>query len=108
VRIATTRRARPGCRFPVGILHGTSGARGEAGKIGAGAGVGAIIGGGGTVAATTGKDVELQPGTALRMTRYLLLPTSFIAPFAAAIVFSTSRSVCAPERNHASNCDGGG
>jgi len=98
--------------------------RGEAGKIGAGAGVGAIIGGilggvkgalagiliggGGTVAATTGKDVELQPGTVLRMTRYLLLATSFIVPFAAAIVFSTSRSVCAPERNHASNCDGGG
>jgi hypothetical protein len=134
-------------------LHGTSGVRGEAGKIGAGAGVGAIIGGilggvkgalagiliggGGTVAATTGKDVELQPGTVLRMrfdaplvvrqgpgTRdqglgigdrgsgadfpYSLLATSFIAPFAAAIVFSTSRSVCAPERNHASNCDGGG
>jgi len=61
----------------------SEGVRGEAGKIGAGAGVGAIIGGilggvkgalagiliggGGTVAATTGKDVELQPGTVLRM-----------------------------------------
>ncbi len=61
----------------------SEGVRGEVGKIGAGAGVGAIIGGilggvkgalagiliggGGTVAATTGKDVELQPGTVLRM-----------------------------------------
>jgi hypothetical protein len=61
----------------------SEGIRGEAGKIGAGAGVGAIIGGilggvkgalagiiiggGGTVAATTGKDVELLPGTVLRM-----------------------------------------
>ncbi len=61
----------------------SEGVRGEVGKIGAGAGVGAIIGGilggvkgalagiliggGGTVAATTGKDVELQPGTLLRM-----------------------------------------
>ena len=34
--------------------------------------------------------------------------TSFIAPFAAAIVFFTSRSLWAAERNHASNCDGGG
>ena len=34
--------------------------------------------------------------------------TSFIAPFAASIVFFTSRSVCAAEKNHASNCDGGG
>ncbi len=71
-------------------IHGTvdqvlqsEGIRGEAGTIGAGAGIGAIIGGilggvkgalagiliggGGTVAATTGKDVELQPGTVLRM-----------------------------------------
>ncbi len=61
----------------------SEGMRGEVAKIGAGAGVGAIIGGilggvkgalagvliggGGTVAATTGKDVELQPGTVLRM-----------------------------------------
>ncbi len=61
----------------------SEGVRGEVGKIGAGAGVGAIIGGilggvkgalagiliggGGTVAATTGKDVELEPGTVLRM-----------------------------------------
>ncbi|MBI4486201.1 MAG: hypothetical protein HY655_09345, partial [Acidobacteria bacterium] len=52
-------------------------------RIGAGAGVGAIIGGilggfkgalagiligaGGTIAATEGKDVELPPGTALRV-----------------------------------------
>lgn len=61
----------------------SEGIRGDATKIGAGAGVGAIIGGilggvkgalagiliggGGTVAATTGKDVELEPGTVLRM-----------------------------------------
>jgi hypothetical protein len=61
----------------------SEGVRGEAGRIGAGAGVGAIIGGilggakgalagiiiggGGTVAATPGKDVELQPGTVVRM-----------------------------------------
>lgn len=62
----------------------SEGVRGEVGKIGAGAGVGAIIGGilggvkgalagiliggGGTVLATPGKDVELQPGTVLRLT----------------------------------------
>jgi hypothetical protein len=61
----------------------SSGIRGEAGKIGAGAGVGAIIGGilggfkgalagiliggGGTIAATEGKDVELPAGTVLRL-----------------------------------------
>ena len=61
----------------------SEGIRGEAGKIGAGAGVGAIIGGilggfkgamagiliggGGTIAATEGKDVELPAGTVLRL-----------------------------------------
>lgn len=61
----------------------SEGVRGEAGKIGTGAGVGAIIGGilggfkgalagiliggGGTVAATEGKDVELPTGTILRV-----------------------------------------
>jgi hypothetical protein len=61
----------------------SEGIRGEAGKIGAGAGVGAIIGGilggvkgaligiliggGGTIAATEGKDVTLPPGTVLRI-----------------------------------------
>jgi len=61
----------------------SEGIKGEAGKIGAGAGVGAIlgailggakgalagilIGGGGTIAATEGKDVELAPGTVLRV-----------------------------------------
>jgi hypothetical protein len=61
----------------------SEGIRGDAGKIGAGAGVGAVIGailggakgalagiligGGGTVAATEGKDVELQPGTVFRV-----------------------------------------
>jgi hypothetical protein len=61
----------------------SEGVRGEAGKIGAGAGVGAIIGGilggvkgalagiliggGGTIAATEGKDVELPAGTVLRV-----------------------------------------
>jgi hypothetical protein len=61
----------------------SEGVRGEAGKIGAGAGVGMIIGGilggvkgalagiliggGGTIAATEGKDVELAAGTVLRV-----------------------------------------
>jgi len=61
----------------------SEGVRGEAGKIGAGAGVGAIIGGilggfkgalagiliggGGVVAATEGTEVDLPPGTVLRV-----------------------------------------
>jgi hypothetical protein len=61
----------------------SEGIKGETGKIGAGAGVGAIIGGilggfkgalagiliggGGTIAATEGKDVDLPPGTVLRV-----------------------------------------
>ncbi len=61
----------------------SEGIRGEAGRIGAGAGVGAIIGGilggfkgvlagiliggGGTIAATEGKDVTLPAGTVLRL-----------------------------------------
>ena len=61
----------------------SEGVKGEVGKIGAGAGVGAIIGGilggfkgaiagiliggGGTIAATEGKDVELAAGTVLRV-----------------------------------------
>jgi hypothetical protein len=61
----------------------SEGIRGEAGRIGAGAGVGAIIGGilggvkgallgvliggGGTIAATEGKDVHLPQGTILRV-----------------------------------------
>jgi hypothetical protein len=61
----------------------SSGMKGEAGRIGAGAGVGAIIGGilggakgallgvliggGGTIAATEGKDVTLDAGTVLRV-----------------------------------------
>src|SRR5262245_16835573 len=61
----------------------SEGVKGEAGRIGAGAGVGAIIGGilggvkgavagiliggGGTIAATEGKDVELAAGTVLRV-----------------------------------------
>ncbi len=61
----------------------SEGIKGEAGKIGAGAGIGAIIGGilggakgaiagiliggGGTVMATEGKDVELPAGTVLRV-----------------------------------------
>jgi hypothetical protein len=61
----------------------SEGIKGEVAKIGAGAGVGAIlggiiggakgaligilIGGGGTIAATEGKDVTLQPGTVLRV-----------------------------------------
>ena len=91
---------------------------------------GILIGGGGTIAATEGKEVELPQGTVLRVrvdspatsTRRarlrqgrsegpplrVRLATSFIAPRAAAIVLVTSRSVCAADRNHASNCDGGG
>jgi len=62
----------------------SEGYKGDATKIGAGAGVGAIIGGilggakgalagiliggGGTIAATEGKDVHLPPGTVLRVT----------------------------------------
>jgi len=61
----------------------SEGIKGEAGKIGAGSAVGAIIGGilggtkgavlgvliggGGTIAATEGKDVTLPPGTVLRV-----------------------------------------
>jgi hypothetical protein len=61
----------------------SEGIKGEVAKIGAGAGVGAIlggiiggtkgallgilIGGGGTIAATEGKDVKLPPGTLLRI-----------------------------------------
>jgi hypothetical protein len=61
----------------------SEGIKGEAGKIGAGAGIGAIIGGiiggakgallgvliggGGTIAATEGKDVEVPAGTILRV-----------------------------------------
>jgi hypothetical protein len=61
----------------------SEGVKGEIGKIGAGAGVGAIIGGilggakgallgvliggGGTIAATPGKDVTLPAGTVLRV-----------------------------------------
>jgi hypothetical protein len=61
----------------------SEGIKGEIGRIGAGAGVGAIIGGiiggakgvlvgilvgaGGTIAATEGKDVELDAGTLLRI-----------------------------------------
>ena len=61
----------------------SGGLKDEAARIGAGAGVGAIIGGilggmkgaiagiliggGGVVAATEGKDVELEPGTVLRV-----------------------------------------
>ena len=61
----------------------SEGIRGEAGRIGAGSAVGAIIGGimggvkgaligvliggGGTIAATEGKDVTLPPGTILRV-----------------------------------------
>src|SRR4029077_14268694 len=61
----------------------SEGIKGEAGKIGAGAGVGAIIGGilggfkgaiagiliggGGTIAATEGKEVHLPQGSVLRV-----------------------------------------
>ena len=117
----------------------SEGIKGEKEKIGIGAGVGAIlgailggakgalagilIGGGGTIAATEGKDVELPAGTVLRVRLDApldaepvaagslsvdQLPSSRIAARAARIVASMSFAVCAADRNHASNCDGGG
>ena len=68
--------------YPTQVLE-SEGLKGEAERIGAGAGVGAIIGGilgglkgaitgiliggGGVIAATEGKDVELPPGTVIRV-----------------------------------------
>jgi hypothetical protein len=93
----TERTGRLTLTFDRITFHGTSypihatveqaieseGVRGEAGKIGVGAGAGAIIGallgggkgavaglligGGGTIAATEGKDVEVPAGTVLRV-----------------------------------------
>jgi hypothetical protein len=80
-RITTGGRSYP-IRATVTQALESEGIRGEKEKIGAGAGVGAIIGGilggfkgalagiliggGGTIAATEGKDVELPAGTVLR------------------------------------------
>jgi hypothetical protein len=81
-RITVNGRSYP-IRATVTDALESEGIRGEAGKIGTGAGVGAVIGAilggakgalagiligaGGTVAATEGKDVELPPGTVLRV-----------------------------------------
>ncbi len=81
-QIAVRGRAYP-MRGTVTQALESEGIRGEATRIGAGAGVGAIIGGiiggvkgallgvliggGGTIAATEGKDVTLPPGTILRV-----------------------------------------
>lgn len=81
-RVTIDGRAYP-IRATVEQALESEGIKGEAGKIGAGAGIGAIIGGilggakgalagiliggGGTIAATEGKDVELPPGTVLRV-----------------------------------------
>jgi hypothetical protein len=81
-RITVRGRALP-IRATVEQALESEGIRGETGKIGAGAGVGAIlgailggtkgalagilVGGGGVIAATEGKDVELAPGTVLRV-----------------------------------------
>jgi hypothetical protein len=81
-RITVNGRAYP-IRATVTDALESEGIKGEAGKIGTGAGVGAVIGAilggakgalagiligaGGTVAATEGKDVELAPGTVLRV-----------------------------------------
>lgn len=81
-QVTINKRAYP-IRATVTQALESEGVRGEAGKIGTGAGVGAIIGGilggfkgamagiliggGGTVAATDGKDVELAAGTVLRV-----------------------------------------
>ncbi|HUR32829.1 MAG TPA: hypothetical protein VM032_03485 [Vicinamibacterales bacterium] len=81
-QVTINRKAYP-IRGTVSQALESEGVRGEAGKIGAGAGVGAIIGGilgglkgamagiliggGGTIAATEGKDVDLPAGTVLRV-----------------------------------------
>lgn len=81
-RITINGRAYP-IRATVTEAIESEGIKGEAGKIGIGAGAGAIIGailgggkgalagvligGGGTIAATEGKDVELPAGTVLRV-----------------------------------------
>ena len=81
-RVTTDGRSYP-IRATVTQALESEGIRGEAGKIGIGAGAGAIlgailggakgalagilIGGGGTIAATEGKDVELPSGTVLRV-----------------------------------------
>jgi hypothetical protein len=81
-RITIRGRSYP-IRATVAQALESEGIRGEAGRIGAGAGVGAIvgailgggkgalagilIGGGGVIAATEGKDVELPAGTILRV-----------------------------------------
>jgi hypothetical protein len=103
----------------------SEGIRGEVGRIAAGSGIGAIIGGilggakgavlgvliggGGTIAATEGKDVTLPPGTILRSgltpARHSLsrggANLAFIARWATFTVLSTSFSLCAADRNHA-------
>ena len=81
-RVTINGRSHP-MRATVTQALESEGIRGEAGKIGIGAGAGAIlgailggakgalagilIGGGGTIAATEGKDVELPVGTTLRV-----------------------------------------
>lgn len=81
-RVTINGRAYP-IRATVTQALESEGIKGEAAKIGAGAGIGAIIGGilggakgalagiliggGGTIAATEGKNVELPPGTVLRV-----------------------------------------
>jgi hypothetical protein len=81
-RVTINGRAYP-IRATVTQAIESEGIKGEAGKIGIGAGAGAIlgailggvkgavagilIGGGGTIAATEGKDVELPAGTVLRV-----------------------------------------
>jgi hypothetical protein len=81
-QVTINRRAHP-MRATVTQALESEGIKGEAGKIGIGAGAGAIlgailggakgalagilIGGGGTIAATEGKDVELPVGTTLRV-----------------------------------------
>jgi hypothetical protein len=80
-RLMMDRRSYPIRATVVDALE--SDGRAEAGKVGAGAGVGAIlgailgggkgaaagllIGGGGMIAATEGRDVDLRPGTVLRV-----------------------------------------
>lgn len=81
-QVTIGRRAFP-IRATVTQTIESEGIKGEAGRVGAGAGVGAIlggilggvkgaiagilIGGGGTIAATEGKDVDLPAGSILRV-----------------------------------------
>ena len=58
-------------------------------------------------AVTTGREGSEGQRGPRRREHEPLFATAVIATRAASTVFSMSRAVCAPEMNHASNCDGG-